>query len=307
MAVPHVSTNFPDSLDPRFSRIFFEEYNQVPSMIPELFATEPSNGRNTVTYSQIGTLPDLSEFNGNVVYSGMNQGYDTTLTPVEFTGGIQAERKLMDDVQHGILDQRPRALATAAFRTKEKHGAGFWNNSFSNDAGGTFYANTEGVAPFSNSHTTTSGASTASGFDNLTTSSLTAAGVSTARILLEGLRGDQAEKIDLTADELLFPNDLFEEAFEILNSLGKVETANNNRNVHNGVYRGIQWRLLNSAVDWWLLDSRMRKFMLHWTDRIPIEFAMVEDFDTLVKKWRAYTRYGLAHTDWRFGVGANVS
>jgi len=51
----------------------------------------------------------------------------------------------------------------------------------------------------------------------------------------------------------------------------------------------------------------MKKQMLHWIDRTPIEFAMVEDFDTLLAKWRAYCRYSNAHTDWRFIFGANVS
>ena len=40
---------------------------------------------------------------------------------------------------------------------------------------------------------------------------------------------------------------------------------------------------------------------------LPAEFAMVEDFDTLVGKWRLYSRYGHGHNDWRWVLGAQVS
>ena len=230
MAVPHASVNFGDLLDPRFQDIFYNTYEQLPDMLGNLYTYPPTNGRNDMKWSAVGTLPDFSEFTGTVGYNSQNQGYDTTSTPVEFANGIQVERKLFDDDQHNIMDQKPRALADAAFRTRQKHGARILNNAFSVD--NFFYNNSEGVALCSNSHTTTSGASTASGFDNLITASLTATAVAAARIQARGFRGDQAERISVELDEMWIPPDLYEQAFEIVSSMGKVDTANNNRNVH---------------------------------------------------------------------------
>lgn len=303
--MPHTSANFGDLLDPRFQKIFYENLDELPDMLPKLYSFPPDNGRNNMTWSQVGTLPDFSEFTGNVSYTEQSQGYDTTSTPVEFANGIQVERKLFDDDQYNIMDQKPMALSNSYFRTRQKHGARMLNNAFSVD--NFFYTNSESVALCSNSHTTTSGASTANGFDNLVTSSLTATAVAAGRIQMVGFRGDQAERISVMPDELWYPPNLYENAYEIINASGKVDTSNNNPNVHKGQYMGIEWNYLTDTNNWFMVDSRYRNQMVHWVDRTPIEFAMVEDFDTLVAKWRGYCRYSNAHTDWRWILGANVS
>jgi hypothetical protein len=51
----------------------------------------------------------------------------------------------------------------------------------------------------------------------------------------------------------------------------------------------------------------MLKDSLVWVDRIAPEFAMVEEFDTLIGKWRVYYRSGHGHNDWRGLLGAQVS
>jgi hypothetical protein len=108
-------------------------------MIPMMYSMPPTNGRDTVRWSQTGTVPDFSQFTGTVDYGSFNQGYDTVLTPVEFTRGIQAERKLLDDDQFNILDARPKGLAASAFRTRQLHGAGALNGAFSTS--NPFYVN----------------------------------------------------------------------------------------------------------------------------------------------------------------------
>ena len=304
MATPHVSANFQDTLDIRFHEIFDDEYEQLDDMIPRLY-TDATNGRNDIRWSQVGTVSNFSPFTGTVDYGSFNQGYDTVATPVEFTKGIQAERKLIDDDQYNVLDSRPRGLATAASRTRQTHAAAMFVGAFSTAS--QFYVNSEGVAVCSNSHTTTSGASTSTGFDNLTTSALSATAVAASRIQFVNFRGDQAERIACMPDELMYPPNLYEEAYEIINANGKVDTDLNNPNVHYGQYTGVEWQYLSDTNDWFMMDSRARARMLYWSDRIPLEFAFIEDFDTLVGKWRAYMRYAQAHTDWRWILGGQVS
>jgi len=304
MPVPHISTNFGDLLDPRFQRIYFNQYDQLPDMLPKFFEFPPTNGRNTMTWSEVGTINDWTQFSGTVGYQAQSLGYDTTSTPLEWVNGIQVERKLFDDDQYNIMNQRPQALATSASRTRQKHGARILNNSFAID--NFFYNNTEGVALCSNSHTTTSGASTASGFDNLSTSALSAVAVAAARIQMVGYRGDVGERISVMPDTIAIPNNLYEVAFEIVESRGKLDVANNNRNAHEGQYEIVEWNYLTDTANWWMIDSSMMKQNFHWVDRVSQEFAMVEDFDKLVAKWRGYMRYSNAWTDWRHILGANV-
>ena len=66
MPTPHVSTNFGDLLDVRFQKIFFDQYNQLPTMLPEVYTMVGTNNRNDMRWSQVGTLPNWSEFAGTV-------------------------------------------------------------------------------------------------------------------------------------------------------------------------------------------------------------------------------------------------
>lgn len=301
----HTQANFGDLLRPDFEKIFDDEYKQLRSKLNDLYAIAPSNGRDIMKWSGVGTLGDFEEFNGSIQYQEQSQGYDTTMTPLEFSNGIQVERRLFDTQQYNTFNQRPKALGASAARTREKFAARVLNKAWAVDA--FFYDNTENVALCADAHTTTSGASTANGFDNLTTAALTAVAVAAARIQMVGFRGDQAERIDVLPDELWFQQQNYEQAFEIINSGGKLDVANNNVNVHNHAYTGHEWRYLTDTNDWYMMDSRLRSSMLHWQDAVALEFGMIEDFETLVAKFRAYMVFGYAWTDWRWVLGARVA
>ena len=111
----------------------------------------------------------------------------------------------------------------------------------------------------------------------------------------------------MTPDELWYPTDLYEQAYEILKASGKVDVATNNPNVHQGAYKGYECIYFNDTNNWFMCDSRARKRYVFWADRIPVEFAMVEDFDTLVAKWRGYARYANVYTNWRWLIGSQVT
>src|SRR3990167_4177427 len=229
MASPAIRTNFSDLLDPRFNEVFDSEYTQLSDMVGDFYRV--TTGKlNTERYSQIGALPEITAFNGTVTYGDANQGYDTTVTPLQFAQGFQVERALWDDDQQDVIMNKPKALADSIYRLRQIHRVRPFVNAFSVDT--YFYNNSEAVAMCSNSHTTTSGASTTAGFDNLVTAAMTATAVFAARLQMLGFRDDQAELYDVEPDELWFPPDLSEQAFEIVKSAGKVDTAYNNRNFH---------------------------------------------------------------------------
>lgn len=306
MPAPLVSTNFGDLLDPRFQKIFYDEYDQLPDKIPELFGMPPDNGRADMRWSDVGAFGDWDEFSGTVGYDSMNQGYDTIATHREFVSGCQVERKLYDDDQYNIIDQRPSNLGLAAQRTRQKHAARIWNNAFQNDT--YFYVNSEGVALCSTSHTTNApGVSTSTGFSNKTTSALTAVAVSASRVQMQKFKDDRGNKFMSMPDTLRVPIDLQDQADEIVKSTGKPDTANNNINVHKGKYNVDSWVYISDTNDWFLEDSNMRKKFLQWIDRVKMEFKQAEDIDTLVAKWRGYMRYSNAMLNWRWIIGSQVS
>jgi hypothetical protein len=305
-AVPAISANFGDLLDPRFQRIFADEAEQLPDMLPRLFNFVKDNGRDSMPFSNVGGFHDFSEFTGTVDYDSPAQGYDTTLTPLQFASGFQVERALYDDDQYQIIDRMPRGLARAAQRTRQKHGARIFNNAASVDT--YFYANTEGVALVSNSHTTTDDeASTATGFDNLVTTALSHTAVTAARIQFRAFRDAAGNRGSYMPNELLIPVDLYEVAFEITKSMGRSDTAENARNVHENAFTVVEWEYLNDSNNWFMMDSALRRQHLHWWDRVSLEFAQAEDLDTLIAKWRGYCRYANGHDDWRWVLGGIVS
>lgn len=305
MGAPATSGQFGDLLDPRFQKIFNDILSQYKDMIPTLYGDQPTNGRNDIRWSEVGTMPDFQPFTGSIPYQSVSQGYDVVSVPLEFASGFQVERKLYDDDQYHIMDQRPKGLATSAVRTRQKHAARIFNMAFSVD--NYFYNHSEGVALCSDSHTTTSGASTSTGFDNLITASLSPVAVAAARIQFVNFRGDQGEIISSMPDEIWYPPNLYEVAQEIVGAMGKVDTALNNPNVHHNAYTLHEWNYMMDTNNWFMCDSSLRKQSLYWIDRIPLEFAYVEDFDTMVAKWRAYMRHSTAYLTWRWIIGANVS
>lgn len=299
------STQMADLLDRRFTKIFVDQYNQIPSMLSELYVVTSARKGADEKYSEVGDLQDFDEFTGTLSFDDFSQGFDVTATHVEFAKGMSIQKKLIDDDLMGVIDGRPRMLGTAAKRTRESHAARMLTLAFSIDS--KFYTHSEGVALCSNSHTTTSGASTTNGFDNLLTSALSAVALTTARIQMVGFRDDRANRINIMPDEMWIPVDLYETAFEIVQSMGKVDVADNNANVHKGAYTIKQWNYMTDTNDWFLMDSTLRRDNVKWFDRIGLQFGRAEEFDTFNMKWRAYMRYSNLYRGWRWVLGNQVS
>ena len=307
-----LQSNVIDALDPRFKRIENESYSEFPDMVPSIFFMDPGSGQATERYSQEGTLGEIPDFTGTVTYDDSFEGYRALITPTEFAGGLQIERKLLENVQNNLfkLDQKPRALGSAAFRTRQGHGARLFNNMFTSDT--KWLSHSEGVALCSNSHTTRSGDSTTSGFDNLVTSAFSSTALTAAVIQMRQFRGDRAERIVINPDEIIYPVDLYGTVHEVLKSEGVPEDVVNASNVHYDGYKSLVpkgWNYLTSTANWALMDSSMRKngFGPIWNDKVKNEFAFVEDIDTLMGKWRIYFYYGCGHLNWRWILGASVT
>lgn len=307
--MPAISTNWQDLLDSRHAVIFNDRYRQLADMIATFFSVKGPGDtptKDTLRMSQAGAFGNIPEFTGTVTYDDAYQGYDSTITPVEYASGYQIERKLYDDDLYGIMDAKPSGLATAYQRTRQTHAAQMFNNATSVDT--TWNSNSENVALASNSHTTSaSGVSTTTGFDNLATAAFSATNLAAARIQMVNFRGDRAERIAISPDAVLYPPDLYQTVFEVLESLGNPETTTNAANVHQGRFRPIEWNYLTDTNNWGLIDSVLMQDSLYWYDRTPMEFAMVESFDELIGKWRLYARYGHGWNDWRFVLWSQVS
>jgi hypothetical protein len=307
--MPAISGNFGDLLDARFTDIFDSRFKDETDRISEFYHVITGT-QNTERFSSVSGMGQLQAWSGTVPYDDVYQGYDASITPVEFALGFSIERKLVEDAQFNIMDGKPAALADAAARTRQYHAARPFNNAFSIDS--LFASHSEGVSMCSNSHTTTTGASTAIGYDNLITSSLSAVSLSAARVQMLNFRDERGERMtNVMPDTILVPQQgsMEETAWEIIKSDKQVNSANNNKNFNEGRYQLKSWIYLDDANNWFLFDSRKLKGAdgLIWVERTKPEFANTMDFDTMLKKWRVYGRWGHGYVEWRYILGASVS
>lgn len=307
---------FGDLLDPRFREITTDEMQlrRNQDMIPYVWAVTPPTlpQRADERYSEISDIAVAGQFTGSIDYASVTQGFDVTAAYVEFAQGIQIERTLVEWDQKNIIEERPRALALSMWRRRQRDALRFLRNAFSVDT--FFYNHTEGVALCSDNHLTTTGVSTSAGFDNLTTNAFSAANVAVGQIQMRGYRDLQGEPIQAVGDTLIIPFDLYEQGWELVSSLGKVDTAQNNRNVHYGAYTLI---VLPEKVsfpdtnDWFMADGELMRRWALWFDQVwPAggpEFGFTEEFDTFIAKYRAYARWTNIIRNWRFILGNQVS
>jgi len=270
------------------------------SRIPLLFNVDGSQKAQEHDLG-IGGFSDFTEYKGAIEYDDPEQGYKTTYTHVEYVKGFTVERKLVDDDLYNIINKRPRALAIAAMRTREKHAASVFNNAFSASYTGADAIALCGSHPYSPSNASTQ--------SNSGTTALSGDAIIATRKLMRTYEDDRGELVSINPDTVLVPPELEDVAWTEVNSVNKAGTADNDANfVRSKINRVIAWDYLTDANNWFLLDSALAQLYLNWFDRVLLELAMdpTSDFN-LVSKWRAYMRYSFGWSDWRWVYGHAVT
>jgi len=291
--------HFGKLLEPGLRKIFYETYDQIPVMMNELYNVQTTSNPYEEDVS-IGTMGEFPKFQGTVEYDRMYEGYNKIYDFPEFAKGFRIERKLWDDERYNQINKRPAGLAIAAQRRRESDAAALFENAFDSN-----YEGPDGKPLCATDHPSKApdGPSERS---NKGTDALSHTSLQETKNEMRGFVDDRGGKISVVPDTLLVPVELEETAWELIESEGKVDTNENNPNIHYGKYKLIVWDYLEDSSNWFLIDSRYAALFLNWFDRVPLEFAMEEDFDTLVAKFRAYMRYNAGWSDWVWIYGHEV-
>lgn len=298
-----ISEPWADLLEPGLRAIFNEAVGSIAatSRIPMLFNVG-SSGKAQEHDLGAGGFSDFEEYKGAIEYDDNTQLFKTTYTHVEYAKGIAVERKLVDDDQYNIINQRPRGLGLAAARTREKHAASVFNNAFS-----ASYTGGDGVSLCNASHPLAPGSATT--HSNAGSTVLSSAAVIATRKLMRSYVDSRGELIPMNPDTLIVPPELEDTASTIAQTTGVVGSANNDINFAGStIRRVIVWDYLTDSKNWFLVDSGMAGLYLNWFDRVPLEFAADPTSDyNLVAKFRAYMRYSYGWSDWRWVYGHAVA
>ena len=159
MGNPLTSSKFQRLLDNRLTEVSVNSFDALPSKIESLYRVFPSDKAFDEFYD-VGSVPNIPEFNGKLSYATINPGFHKKIEPKEFAGGLEFERKLLDDERYGVFDNRAEMLAIAAKRTREDYGVRQFANAFSTAF--DFMTSEEGIS-LCGSHLTKSGVSTTTG------------------------------------------------------------------------------------------------------------------------------------------------
>jgi hypothetical protein len=292
-----ISENFGNLLEPGLRHVFADTFNRQESNLELLFNMQTSE--KAVEHDlEMGDIQDFEPFTGSIPYDDIKEGYKTNYEHQEFARGLKIERKLVQDDQYSTINKRPAALALGAFRRREADGASVFNNSFNSSVTGG-----DSLSLCNSAHTSNVGGATQS---NTGTSALSPTAVETTRRAMVKFKSNRDNPISVVPDMLIVPVDLEQTAYEIINSKGKVDTAQNNANFHFGKYKLVVWpNYLTSTTRWWMVDSQLMKMFLLWFDREDVQFFRDSDFETLVAKFAGYMRYSFGWSDWRWVFGNN--
>jgi phage major head subunit gpT-like protein len=300
-------SQWPDILDPTFRTIYGNEVKQLPTKYADIFNTFTSkkNIEKDSSASGLSRLVQRAE-NAAITYEDEAQGYDVTYTHLTFSGGTSVSREMWEDDQFSVMQRKPQNLARAMVYTKEQFGADIFNYGFTSGGGGsaTFTAG-DAVALFSSAHPRTDGGTNQS---NTITSDLAEDSLESVLVAMRGTLDDKGQPQLIQPDTLLVPPALEKEAMILLNSTGRVGTANNDVNPYKGKLNLVVWDFLGASnggsdTAWFVLDKSFHQ--INWYNRTDhgIEGPFT-DFDTKNAKWSVDARWSAGWSGWRGTYGS---
>lgn len=253
-------------------------------------------------------IGDMVATDGPVPYDDFEEGFRQTFIHQVFKKGIEIKRETIDDALIIDMENQSGQLMDAASRTREKFvHAPFWHATDSDFflAGKKFSAlGADGLPLGHAAHPSKTGKGPTQ--SNLTTNAFDAEAIKTAEEMMIGFKTDIGEPGNFVPDTIFVPYSLRDEAFQYVASQADANAEGNSGRANPGQdkYRVIvsKWLDMVDTQTWFLIDSKYMDRCLFWLDRIPFEVDSTKDFETDNWKIKAYERYSLGFTDWRWIV-----
>lgn len=301
------SPQWPDILDPRFRKIYGDELKALPQVGPSIFHMETSSRNIEKDSSASGLSKLVRRAEGQAItYEDEVQGFDVTYTHFEDALGTSVSNKLWEDDQFGVILKKPAHLARAKARTQEQMMSDIFNYGFTAGGGGLSpFTSGDALALFSASHTREDGGATQS---NYTTADLNEASIEAALVSIRTTLDHKGQLFMAKGDTLVVAPALEKEARILLDTQGRVGSANNDINPYQGALKLIVWDFLGSAAGgsdtaWFILDSSLHALNFFQRSDRGLE-GPYYDFDTKTAKWSVDVRHSIGFSGWRGAYGS---
>lgn len=210
------------------------QYQQMPGMASAengmIFMQSDTDRQRVVTEQFMGTgywQPRTEQ--QDVHQSTARVGNEKSFPVLNFADSVDIGKHLFDDDQHETIEMLMKNFGRNARMTRDRYAMDQYRLGF------TTVTTNDGVALFSNSHTTLSGDTV----DNLLTDALSDASLEDAIVMLIEQRTQDGTLGSYEPAVLLVPPALFKEAQIITKSELRSGTANNDMNYYSQVYPGL--------------------------------------------------------------------
>lgn len=273
-------------------KIFFGEFNLKPG--PQMASVEDSSVFRQDSVNNRGVQSEISKDGGmwterdneleDLTESTPRVGFAKTYEVAEFNQSLPIPRSYMEDENYGVVAEDVRKMAQKGKLTRLKEGMGVYRGAFA-----TTKTN-EGSYLVSDSHTNLNGDTV----DNKLTAALAPSAIDSAIKMLIEQKDQAGDIVGCEGDTLLVPPALFPEACEIMDSVLKADTAENNMNVYSSKY-GIKIKQSNylgtaaggSDTAWFLL-ARLHPVYRYVREAAHTEYTPYE----YSKNWVNYYKAG---------------
>ena len=279
---------------PGLNALFGLEYSRYGEEHKEIFETESSERsfEEETKLSGFSAAPVKNEGSA-ISYDNAQEVFTARYNHETIALGFSLTEEAIEDNLYDSLSARyTKALARAMSYTKQTKAAAVLNNGFDSD-----FVGGDGVPLFSASHPLVSGG-TNSNIPSVA-ADLNETSLEAAVIQIAGWTDERGLLIAAKPRKLVIPSDLQFVATRLLETEGRVGTADNDINAiksNGAIPEGYTVNHFLTDSDAWFLTTDVPNGLKHFV-RTPMSTGMDGDFDTGNVRYKARERYSFGWSD----------
>lgn len=296
--------NFAKDLVPGVRTWFQTKYKEYPIEYLDIFEKQVSTRafEEEVGVTGFG-LAQIKTEGAGIAYDDQSQGYTNRYVHVTYGLGFIITREMHDDgISVTVALRRASALAYSLRQTKETVCANVVNRAF--NSAYTMGTNSDGKELCATDHPNKSGGTWRN--ELATAADLSESALEQACIDIGALKTDRGLTIAIRPLSLHIPTALEFDAYRILKSIGRVDTANNDINAIRAsgkIPQGVKVNHYFDDPDAWFIKTDCPDGMKYFERRADA-FGTENDFDSENAKFKGTSRYSVGYSDARSFFGS---
>lgn len=285
---------------PELEAIIQARTESYPSMIPVLLNEEQMTSDIYQTTTMSGLRNPVAKGEGQpITFQTMQAGYDKTYTATTYATGYRISKEMVRDGKFSMIQRATESFAKGMFEIRETSAADIYNDGFTTNG-------YDGVPLFSVSHPLENGAGALGINRPAAAGALSTTTFRDLRNIMQSTVNENGQLVKYSAQFLIVPQALQDEALELVKS---AYDPNNANNTINTIYDSVQlvpggfWNYLDSDTAFFLQSAKSDHNLMFMT-RQAMETDSDYDKISLAYDIMADCRFDKGHSGWR-GVYGN--